>query len=150
MATLRKSAEDYLETILVLKREKGVVHSVDIAHYMEYSKPSVSRAVNNLRRDGYLEMARNGELTLTASGLEKAEQILERHQVLTTMLTALGVPKEVAAEDACEVEHALSEISFQCIRDHYTNQIQPKVARKGDEDEKKKEDKKKKKKKKKG
>ncbi len=119
MATLRKSGEEYLEAILILKREKGVVHSVDIAHYMAYSKPSVSRAVGNLRRTGYLEMAKNGELTLTETGMQKATQILERHSVLTAMFASLGVPPDVAAEDACEVEHVISEESFNCIRRHY-------------------------------
>ena len=150
MATLRKSGEDYLETILILKREKGIVHSIDVAHYMDFSKPSVSRAVNNLRRDGYLEMAKNGELTLTPTGLEKAEQVLERHKVLTTMLTVLGVPEDTAAADACEVEHVLSDISFKCIQDHFKSQNAVSTSSKDTEDDKKKDEKKKKKKKKKG
>ncbi len=154
MATLRKSGEEYLETILMLKRENGVVHSVDIAHYMDYSKPSVSRAVGNLRREGYLEMAKNGELSLTASGLQKAEKILERHRVLTTMFTALGVPADIAAEDACEVEHVISDESFACIKRHFA-QKQATTPPAGTsispaELDGKKDDKKKKKKKKKG
>ncbi len=147
MATLRKSGEEYLETILILKREHGVVHSVDIAHYMAYSKPSVSRAVGNLRRDGYLEMAKNGELSLTASGLQKAEKILERHRVLTAMFTALGVPADIAAEDACEVEHIISDQSFACIKQHFAQQAE-KAPAPAEEDDKKDEKKKKKKKKK--
>ncbi len=119
MATpLRKSAEEYLETILILTKAKTVVHSVDIAIYMNYSKPSVSRAVGNLRKAGYVNMAQNGELTLTPTGLQKAKNILERHQVLTKMFTMLGVPKDIAAQDACEVEHVISDDSFSCIKEY--------------------------------
>ena len=155
MATLRKSGEEYLETILILKRDKGVVHSVDIAHYMDYSKPSVSRAVGNLRREGYLEMAKNGELSLTPSGQLKAEQILERHRVLTDMFTALGVPADVAAADACEVEHVISDVGFGCIKAYLASGTLPAPASSPTPaaplaDDDKKDDKKKKKKKKKG
>ncbi len=139
--SLRKSAEEYLETILVLTKQKAVVHSVDIALYMNYSKPSVSRAVGNLRKAGYLLMAQNGELTLTESGLQKAQNILERHQVLTTMFTTLGVPKEIAAQDACEIEHVISDESFQCIKNHFLDSQSSKIKK----DEKKKKDKKEKK-----
>ncbi len=119
---LRKSAEEYLETILILEKEKTVVHSVDVAIYMNYSKPSVSRAVGNLRRAGYVDMAPNGELTLTHTGLQKAQNVLERHQVLTKMFTALGVPKDIATQDACEVEHVISDDSFMCIKKYFGKQ----------------------------
>lgn len=145
MAKLRKSGEDYLEAVLVLKKEKGVVRSIDIAHYMDYSKPSVSRAVSNLRRDGYLEMADGGELTLTESGLNAAESIYQRHTVITSLLTSLGVPAEVAAEDACGVEHVISEQTFECLRDVYERSRDAS----GDGSKKSADDKKKKKKKKK-
>ncbi len=117
---LRKSAEDYLETIFILSKKNAVVHSIDIALHMNFSKPSVSRAVSNLRKDGYLNMAQNGELTLTETGLQKAQNIFERHQVLTMMLTTLGVPDDIAAHDACEVEHVISDESFSSIKAYFS------------------------------
>lgn len=142
MTKLRKSGEDYLEAILVLKKEKGVVRSIDIAHHMEYSKPSVSRAVTNLRKDGYLEMAADGELTLTDSGMAAAQNIYERHTVITGLLVQLGVPQEIAAEDACGVEHVISEETFEQLRLHYA-QNQDRAEGKADDDKKKKKKKKK-------
>lgn len=109
---LRRSAEDYLETIYVLKQQKGMVRSIDVAHHLEYSKPSVSRAVNNLKNDGYLEMHGDGELVLTPKGLETAMKIYERHTILTALFTSIGVSEKVAAEDACRVEHAISDETF--------------------------------------
>lgn len=144
MAKLRKSGEDYLEAILVLKKEKGIVRSIDIAHHMEYSKPSVSRAVTNLRKDGYLEMATDGELTLTDSGMAAAQNIYERHTVITGLLEQLGVPREIAAEDACGVEHVISEETFEQLRLHYAqNQSKGKAEAKTDDEKKKKKKKKK-------
>lgn len=116
---LRKSAEDYLETILILKNEKGVVRSVDVAHHLEFSKPSVSRAVTNLRNDGYLVMMADGELVLTEKGLSVAEHVYERHTVLTGFLASIGVPPETAALDACLVEHVISEETFSSIKKMY-------------------------------
>lgn len=144
MAKLRKSGEDYLEAVLVLKKEKGVVRSIDIAHHMDYSKPSVSRAVSNLRRDGYLEMAADGELTLTDSGQEAAQNIYDRHTVLTGMLEMLGVPREVAMEDACGMEHVISEETFEKIKAHYNRLEAPDEKSARDTDDKKKKKKKKK------
>lgn len=109
---LRRSAEDYLEAIYVLKRQKGVVRSIDVAHHLDFSKPSVSRAVNNLKRDGYLEMQEDGELLFTPIGLEAAEKVYERHTILTALFTSIGVSEDVAAEDACRVEHAISDETF--------------------------------------
>lgn len=116
---LRQSAEDYLETILILKKEIGVVHSVDVANRMDFSKPSVSRAVGNLKTEGYLLMRENGELELTEQGLAAARAVYERHTVLTGLLTRLGVSEEVATEDACNVEHVISDDTFNRLRKLY-------------------------------
>ena len=116
---LRESGEMYLETILVLTREKNrEVHSLDVAEYMNYSKPSVSRAVGLLKKGGYLEVSKDGALTLTEAGREIAEKIYERHTLLTGFFTTLGVDKEIAAEDACKIEHDISDESFEAIKNH--------------------------------
>lgn len=116
---LRESGEMYLETILVLTREKNrEVHSLDVAEYMNYSKPSVSRAVGLLKKGGYLEVSKDGALTLTEAGREIAEKIYERHTLLTGFFTMLGVDKEIAAEDACKIEHDIGDESFEAIKNH--------------------------------
>lgn len=116
---LRESGEMYLETILVLTREKNrEAHSLDVAEYMNYSKPSVSRAVGLLKKGGYLEVSKDGALTLTETGREIAEKIYERHTLLTGFFTMLGVDKEIAAEDACKIEHDISDESFEAIKNH--------------------------------
>lgn len=115
---LHQSGEDYLETILVLRQEKGVVRSVDVAQRLGYSKPSISRAMSILRGDGYIEMERSGAITLTAEGERVAITMYERHKLLTRWLTSLGVSPEVAANDACRMEHALSAETFECIKRH--------------------------------
>ena len=116
---LRESGEMYLETILVLTREKNrEVHSLDVAEYTNYSKPSVSRAVGLLKKGGYLEVSKDGALTLTETGREIAEKIYERHTLLTGFFTMLGVDKEIAAEDACKIEHDISDESFEAIKNH--------------------------------
>ena len=115
---LQESGEMYLETILVLSREKGQVRSVDISEYMGYSKPSVSRAVNLLKSGGYIRMDEENFITLTDSGLEIAEKIYNRHTVLTDLLVRLGVPEEIAAQDACRMEHAISDETFEAIKRH--------------------------------
>lgn len=113
-----ESAEDYLESILVLKKEKGAVRSIDIAHHFNYSKPSVSRAMSLLRRNGYIVMDQEGWITLTETGLAVAERIYERHRCLTNWLIALGVTPDVAAKDACRIEHDISEETFQKFKEH--------------------------------
>ena len=121
---LRKSAEDYLETILILQKKKGIVHSIDVAHHLDFSKPSVSRAVSNLRNDGYLIMHENGELELTEAGRIAAENTYERHTILTSLFTSLGVDEKVAAEDACNVEHAISAETFAQLKKAYCQSIE--------------------------
>ena len=115
---LLESGEMYLETILILSRSKGHVRSIDICEHLGYSKPSVSRAVGILRRGGYLEMDPHGILTLTESGTAIAEKILERHQILTRALVLLGVSEEIATEDACKIEHHISDETVEMIRKH--------------------------------
>ena len=115
---LHQSGEDYLEAILILRQSKGVVRSIDVAQYMGFSKPSVSRAMSILRADGYIEMERSGGIRLTEEGERVARTMYERHDLLTRWLTGLGVSPETAAGDACRMEHALSEETFSCIKRH--------------------------------
>lgn len=115
---LQESGEMYLETILILKTRKGAVRSIDVANEMGYSKPSISRAVSHLREGGYVDMDPDGYLTLTDSGLEIASKIYERHRVLSRMLIMLGVEEKVATEDACRMEHVISDESFNVIKEH--------------------------------
>ena len=111
-----ESLEDYLETILMLQKSKGQVRSIDIANEMNFTKPSVSIAMKNLREKGYITMADNGYITLTESGKKRAESVLERHTILADLLISIGVNEETAREDACKVEHDLSEESFEAIK----------------------------------
>ena len=111
-----ESLEDYLETILMLQKSKGLVRSIDIANEMNFTKPSVSIAMKNLREKGYITMADNGYITLTESGKKRAESVLERHTILADLLISIGVNEETAREDACKVEHDLSEESFEAIK----------------------------------
>lgn len=114
---IHESAENYLEAILALGKN-GPVRSIDVAQYLEFSKPSVSRAMSLLRENGYVIMDETGFLTLTDKGHEVADRIYERHQFLTTWLTELGVNAETAAADACKIEHDLSDETFQKLREH--------------------------------
>lgn len=119
---IQKSAEDYLETILMLGKKKGNVRSIDIATALSFSKPSVSVAMKNLRENGYILMDRDGFIALTEKGHDIAEKIYERHTLLSSFLMYLGVPKEIAAEDACRLEHVISEESFEALKKHvYTH-----------------------------
>ena len=115
---IRKSAEDYLETILMRKEKNGSVHSVDVAAELGFSKASVSVAMKKLRESGHLIMEADGELKLTESGLAIASSIYERHRTLTDFFIYLGVDPEVASEDACKVEHDLSDETFQKLFQH--------------------------------
>lgn len=111
-----ESLEDYLETILMLYKSTGQVRSIDIANEMNFTKPSVSIAMKNLREKGYITMADNGYITLTEIGKKRAESVLERHTILADLLISIGVNEETAREDACKVEHDLSEESFEAIK----------------------------------
>ena len=116
--SLFESGEMYLETILVLSQKKNAVRSVDVAEEMSFSKPSVSRAIGILKRGGYVEVDTLGHITLTDSGREAAERIYERHRILSEILIRLGVPEQTATEDACKMEHYISDISFAAIKEH--------------------------------
>ena len=116
--TLQESGEMYLETILILSQKSGFVRSVDIGEKMGYSKPSVSRAVGILRQGGYIQVGKDGGITLTDSGRAVAEKIYERHRLLTRFLVTLGVEEATAAEDACKIEHVISDASFQALKSH--------------------------------
>ena len=115
---IQESAEDYLESILVLKEQKGAVRSIDIVHRMDYSKPSVSRAMSLLRENGYVTTDKEGFLELTDAGRAIAERIYERHRLLTTWLTARGVSPEGAAGDACGIEHDSSAETVEQRKKH--------------------------------
>ena len=115
---LQESGEMYLETILILSRKNGQVRSVDISEYMGYSKPSVSRAVGLLKKGGFITVEKEGFIHLTDKGLSLAEKILERHTILTHLLIRLGVSQETASNDACRIEHVVSDETFEAIRNH--------------------------------
>lgn len=115
---LQESGEMYLETVLVLSKTGRAVRSLDVAEYMGFSKPSVSRAVGLLKTGGYLVMDKNGFLTLTDAGREVAEKMYERHTLLTRLLVTLGVDEDTAAEDACRMEHHISDASFEALKRH--------------------------------
>jgi Mn-dependent DtxR family transcriptional regulator len=115
---IHESAEDYLETILILKERLGLVRSIDVVHEMNFSKPSVSVAMKRLRENGYIEMDAEGYLTLLPPGEEIAQRIYTRHRLLSQFLEALGVSEENAVADACKMEHDLSEETFQCLVNH--------------------------------
>lgn len=115
--TLQESGEMYLETILVLSQKKKYVRSIDVCEEMGFSKPSISRAVGLLRNNGYLIMDEHGYLTLTEQGLAVAEKIYERHKVLSSLLVSLGVNEKTAVEDACRIEHVISDETFRIIKD---------------------------------
>ena len=113
---VHESGEMYLEAILVLSRKNGLVRSIDVSEYLGYSKPSVSRAMGILRSGEYIVVDKDGAITLTDAGKEIAEKIFERHTVLSKLLIKLGVSEETAAADACKMEHAVSDESFQAIK----------------------------------
>ena len=113
---MKESGEMYLESIYVLCQSKGAVRSIDVAEYMQYSKPSVSRAVGLLKQQGYIIVDEDGYISLTENGTQTAKNIFERHTVLTQMLISLGVDEETASEDACRMEHVISETTFHAMK----------------------------------
>ena len=114
-----ESQEDYLEKILQISQEKNNVHAIDIARGLSFSKPSVSVAMNKLKEQGYIEINEKDEITLTPSGLAIAEKTLEKHTILTEMLVYLGVDEETAREDACKMEHDISDKTWEAIKGHF-------------------------------
>ncbi|MDE7325744.1 MAG: metal-dependent transcriptional regulator [Lachnospiraceae bacterium] len=120
-----ESSENYLETILILSRRLPVVRSVDIANELGFKKPSVSIAMKNLRENHYITVTDAGFIYLTESGRAIAEMIYERHELLSVWLMKLGVPEETAVEDACRIEHVISPVSFEAIKNHVKGQLLP-------------------------
>ena len=118
---MKESGEMYLESIYVLCSSKSSVRSVDVAEHMNFSKPSVSRAVGLLKKDGYIEVDKDGYITLTQLGKDMANKIFERHTLLTKMLVSLGVDEKTASEDACRMEHVISEETFNAMKKHFGN-----------------------------
>ena len=116
---VNESAENYLEAIFMLKNKNGFVRSIDVAHELEFTKPSVSVAMKSFREKGYIIIDDDGGISLTESGLKIAEKVYERHQVIASVLISLGVSKETAFEDSCKLEHDLSDISFEKIKEHF-------------------------------
>ena len=116
--SLQESGEMYLETIYILSQKGSPVRSIDVGEYMGYTKPSVSRAVGILKKDGYVVMDGDGSLSLTDVGLEVAQKIYERHTMLTDFLIRLGVSEETAVEDACKMEHYISNETFEAMKHH--------------------------------
>lgn len=116
-----ESVEDYLETILLLEKKIGLVRSIDIANELNFTKPSVSIAMKNLREKEYVMVAENGYISLTESGRQRAESVLERHNILTQWLSSIGVSEETARIDACRIEHDLSDETFEAIKRAITN-----------------------------
>ena len=121
MKNIHESGEMYLETIYILSKNNNPVRSVDVCDYMGYSKPSVSRAMSILKQGGYVSVNNDGHLSLTDAGLELAEKIYERHHILTKILTSLGVDEATASDDACRIEHVISEESFNALKKHLSD-----------------------------
>lgn len=113
---IQESGEMYLETILILSKKNSVVRSIDVADYMNYSKPSVSRAMGLLKNNGYIIVDKSGYITLTDRGNEVANTIFERHEVLSKLFMSIGVDEKTATEDACRVEHYISDTTFQALK----------------------------------
>lgn len=116
---IKESAENYLETILILSKKTGSVRSIDIANEMNFTKPSISVAMKRLREDEYINMDHDGIITLTQKGREIAVKVYERHQIIAKVLIALGVNENTAYEDSCKIEHDLSQESFEKIKEYF-------------------------------
>ena len=128
--TIQKSAEDYLEAMLMMKEQHGYIRSIDIADHLGVTKPSVSYATKRLRENGFITMDHSGFITLTDSGMEIADRIYSRHKMLTDFFTAIGVSPEIARTDACKVEHDISEETFKAMSryNEILNETQNKAA----------------------
>ena len=120
---ITEATENYMEAILVLKQKNGSVRSVDIANYLGFSKPTISQYMKQYVQQGLVTVGGDGHIELTEAGRNIAEPIFERHRVISAIFMALGVPEEIALEDACKVEHDLSEETFRCMKEHYLKYI---------------------------
>lgn len=116
--SLKESGEMYLETIYILCKSKSSVRSIDVAEYMNFSRASVSRGIGLLKKQDFILMDRDGYITLTDSGLKTAEKIYERHTVISKMLMAMGIDEKTATEDACRIEHVISDKTFEALKQH--------------------------------
>ena len=116
--SLKESGEMYLETIYILSKSKSSVRSIDVAEYMNFSRASVSRGIGLLKKQDFILMDRDGYITLTDSGLKTAEKIYERHTVISKMLMAMGIDEKTATEDACRIEHVISDETFEALKQH--------------------------------
>lgn len=124
---IKESAENYLEAILMLRKKKGFVRSIDVANHLGFSKPSVSVAMKSFREDGYVDVDGDGNLSLTEKGMEIATKMAERHEIIAKALMALGVSEEVAYEDSCKIEHDISNESFEKIKEYFEKARQNKT-----------------------
>lgn len=115
---LQESGEMYIETIYVLSKKRSFVRAIDVSEYMGYSKPSVSRAIGLLKKGGFVTVNDDGHLSLTESGLEVAEKLYERHTLLSGFLVAIGVDEQTATDDACKIEHVISDKTFEAIKNY--------------------------------
>ena len=122
---ITESTENYMEAILILQQQNGEVRAVDIARYFGFSTPTISQYMKQYAQQGLVEVDGNGHITLTGEGRAIAEHTFERHRVITSLFMALGVPEEIAREDACKVEHDLSDVTFQCMKAHYQANLHP-------------------------
>jgi DtxR family Mn-dependent transcriptional regulator len=120
---IHESSENYLEAILMIREEKGLVRSIDVAGKLGFSKPSISRAMSILRENGYIDIGDDGHITLTKSGEDIAQRIYERHRLLTRWLVWLGVSEDAASEDACRLEHDVSQETFDKLKEHIMSEI---------------------------
>ena len=118
---IHESAENYLETILMLKNQKGYVRSIDIAHELSFTKASVSVAMKSFREKGYITMDESGGLSLTPEGMAIAEKVFERHHIIASALISIGVDKETAFDDSCKIEHVISDESFEKLKKYLNN-----------------------------
>lgn len=116
---IQESAENYLETILIISHKNGFVRNIDIANYLNFSKPSVSVAMKALKNDNYVEIDDSGNITLTKSGFDIAEKVYERHRVIAQALIMLGVDENTAYQDSCKIEHDISDESFEKLKEHF-------------------------------
>ena len=123
---IQKSSQDYLESMLMMQQERGYIRSIDVAEHLGVTKPSVSYATKRLRENGYITMDREGFITLTDSGMAIAAKMLDRHKTLTAFLIALGVDARTAEEDACKIEHDISQQTYDAICSHARANLQPK------------------------
>ena len=118
---IKESAENYLEAIFMIKKEKGYVRSIDVANELGFSKASVSVAMKHFREEGFITVGNDGDIDLTKKGLEVAERMFERHQLIAKVLMSLGVSEETAYADSCKIEHDISDESFECIKNYLMN-----------------------------